>query len=143
MATLDTITLQYGPMIEAPCPVCRKINLATRRFTLTDPAWTRTVDACSGCGYVFSDTRKAANPLIASGEFECVHAGEVEPGDVLASGETVTSVEHLPFGGLVRITTDQGESERHVASAVLVRVGRTLEYIGERPTYDEDFACFD
>lgn len=76
-------------------------------------------------------------------EFECIHAGEVEPGDVLASGEIVTGVERSPFGSLVRITTDQGESERHAASVVLVRVGRTLEYIGERPTYDEDFACFD
>lgn len=78
------------------------------------------------------------NPFVASGEFERVYACEVEPGDVLVFGETVTGVERLPFGNRVRITTDQGETDRNASGTVLVKTGRTLDYIGERPTGSSD-----
>ena len=77
------------------------------------------------------------NPFILSGEFERVYANEVEPGDVLVFGETVTDVVLLPFGR-VRIVTDQGETERNATGTVLVEVGRTLDYIGPRPTGSSD-----
>jgi len=65
------------------------------------------------------------NPLVASGEYERTYVCELEPGDVLATGETVERVRRVGDRSTwVHYANGQHSCHERPYSTVLVSTGR-------------------